>query len=51
MGESQNFQGGLDWLRSCGIDVIDLASSECITLLADFIRRNPAVWYEDIGVD
>lgn len=51
VGESKNFQGGIDWLRSSGIEVIDLASSECIKLLADFIRRCPAVWKEDIGVN
>jgi creatinine deaminase len=49
VGESHNFQGGLDWLRSLGIEVIDLNSRECFTLLADFIQKNPAVWYEDIG--
>ena len=51
VGESKNFQGGIGWLRSCGIEVIDLASSPCIALLADFIRGNPAIWNEDIGVD
>lgn len=51
VGESKNFQGGVDWLRTCGIEVIDLASSECIQLIADFIRRCPAVWNEDIGVN
>ena len=49
VGESHNFQGGLDWLRSLGIEVIDLNARECFTLLADFIQKNPAVWYEDIG--
>jgi creatinine deaminase len=49
IGESRNFQGGLDWLRSFGIQVIDLDSSECVSLLADYIRVNPAVWNEDIG--
>ena len=49
VGESQNFAGGLDWLRSIGVNVIDLASTECITLLADYIRANPNVWNEDIG--
>jgi cytosine/creatinine deaminase len=51
VGESVNFQGGIDWLRENGIEVIDLHSSECIDLLADYIRKNPAVWNEDIGVD
>ena len=49
VGESRNFQGGLDWLRSLGIQVIDLDSAECVSLLADYIRANPNVWNEDIG--
>jgi cytosine deaminase len=49
IGESKNFQGGIDWLRSLGIEVIDLDSAECVSLLADYIRRNPEVWNEDIG--
>lgn len=49
VGESQNFQGGVDWLREHGVTVIDLASAECIKLLADYIAANPAIWNEDIG--
>jgi cytosine/creatinine deaminase len=49
VGESRNFQGGMDWLRSLGISVIDLDSAECASLLADYIRAHPAVWNEDIG--
>jgi cytosine deaminase len=49
VGESRNFQGGIDWLRSLGIEVVDLDSDECAHLLADFVRKNPAVWNEDIG--
>ncbi len=49
VGESGNFSGGLDWLRSAGIEVVDLASPACIDLLSDFIRQHPAVWHEDIG--
>jgi creatinine deaminase len=49
VGESRNFPGGLDWLRSLGICVIDLDSEECVTLMADYIRDNPDVWKEDIG--
>jgi cytosine/creatinine deaminase len=51
VGESRNFPGGLDWLRANGVTVLDLDSSECVTLLADYIREHPAVWHEDIGVD
>ena len=32
VGESRNFQGGIDWLRSLGVQVIDLDSQECVTL-------------------
>ncbi|HXT72489.1 MAG TPA: nucleoside deaminase [Candidatus Angelobacter sp.] len=49
VGESVNFNGGLDWLRENGVEVIDLANQECISLLADFIQKNPAIWHEDIG--
>jgi cytosine/creatinine deaminase len=51
VGESRNFQGGVEWLRSLGIEVIDLDSRECATLLADYIHANPAVWNEDIGAE
>jgi cytosine/creatinine deaminase len=49
VGESKNFQGAIDWLRSLGMRVIDLQSEECVSLLAEYIRANPAVWNEDIG--
>jgi cytosine/creatinine deaminase len=49
VGESQNFAGGLDWLRSAGVNVIDLDDQECVAMLAGYIRENPAVWHEDIG--
>jgi creatinine deaminase len=48
-GESQNFRGGIDWLRENGVEVIDLANRECIQMLGEFIRANPALWHEDIG--
>jgi cytosine/creatinine deaminase len=49
VGESRTFQGGIVWLRSLGIEVIDLNSTECVELLAAYILKNPAVWNEDIG--
>jgi creatinine deaminase len=49
VGESRNFKGGLDWLRSLGVNVVDLDSSKCASLLSEYIRGNPAVWNEDIG--
>ena len=49
VGESVNFQGGVDWLKENGIEVIDMNSAECVKLLAEFIEANPEVWNEDIG--
>jgi creatinine deaminase len=49
VGESRNFQGGVEWLRSLGVKVVDLDSEECVSLLSEYIRANPAVWNEDIG--
>jgi cytosine/creatinine deaminase len=51
VGESQNFQGGIAWLRDLGVKVIDLGNQECITLLADYIKKYPDIWHEDIGKD
>ncbi len=50
VGESRTFQGGVEWLRSIGVEVIDLDSSECADLLGGFIAERPEVWNEDIGV-
>jgi cytosine deaminase len=51
IGESRTFQGGIDWLRSLDIEVLDLDSQECVTLLTNYIQNNPAIWHEDIGED
>jgi creatinine deaminase len=49
VGESRTFQGGLDWLRSLGVEVVDLDSQECLAMMSTFIREHPEIWYEDIG--
>ena len=49
VGEARTFQGGIDWLRERGIEVIDLDSPECFQLLSGFIKAQPHVWHEDIG--
>ncbi len=49
VGESINFAGGLDWLRDNGVQVVDLASLECIEMLGEWIAAHPDVWNEDIG--
>jgi cytosine/creatinine deaminase len=49
VGESVNFSGGLNWLRQCGVEVVDMASADCVQLLASFIEAHPELWHEDIG--
>ena len=49
VGESKNFRGGIDWLRERGVEVIEMNSRECETLLSNYIAANPEVWNEDIG--
>src|SRR3981081_452793 len=51
IGESENFRGGIDWLRENGTEVIDLHSEECVRMLAKYIADHPDIWNEDIGVD
>ncbi|HET8967167.1 MAG TPA: nucleoside deaminase, partial [Candidatus Acidoferrum sp.] len=38
VGESRTFQGGIDWLRWLGIEVIDVDSEDCIALLSAYIQ-------------
>jgi cytosine deaminase len=49
VGESVNFEGGVEWLRECGVSIVDLNSPECVEMLAAYIAENPEVWNEDIG--
>ena len=49
VGESETFQGGIDWLRENGVTVFDLNSQQCIEMLTNYITANPEVWNEDIG--
>lgn len=49
VGESQTFNGGIDWLRENGINIIDLDSNVCKEMLVSYINEHPEVWNEDIG--
>ena len=49
VGESINFQGGIEWIKEKGVEVIDLNSQECINMLSSYIEKNPEIWNEDIG--
>ena len=49
VGEAENFDGGIEWLREIGIEVVNLNSPECVEMLSDYIAKNPEIWNEDIG--
>lgn len=49
VGEAENFDGGIEWLKQNGVRVVNLDSQECIEMLGDFIKENPEIWNEDIG--
>jgi cytosine deaminase len=49
VGESRTFAGGVEWLKTLGVKVIDLDSAECRALMEGFIQEHPEIWNEDIG--
>src|SRR5579875_2963704 len=51
VGENRTFRGPEEYLRSRGVDLELLDDAECFRLMQDFIRANPSLWNEDIGVD
>lgn len=50
IGENRTFLGEEELLRSRNVSVEVLQNPECIGLMEEFIRRNPALWNEDTGV-
>lgn len=50
VGENRTFLGAEDYMRGQGIQVDVVQDEECIQMMAEFIRDNPALWNEDIGV-
>ncbi len=49
VGESRTFPGAPDFLKSHGVEVIDLGDPECVALMERLIAEKPALWNEDIG--
>ena len=49
VGESRNFPGEPKFMRSHGVEVIDLDLPECVEMMRQFIAANPQLWNEDIG--
>lgn len=49
VGESKTFPGAPEFMRSHGVEVIDLSDPTCISMMAEFIAEKPELWNEDIG--
>ncbi len=50
IGENRTFLGEEDLLLSRGVKVHILQDSTCLSLMTQFISKNPKLWNEDIGV-
>ncbi len=51
IGEATTFHGGHDWLAEHDVDIVVLDDPTCISMMETFIREQPGLWNEDIGVD
>ena len=49
VGESRTFPGAAEFMRSHGVEVIDLDLPECVQMMEEFIANHPELWNEDIG--
>ncbi len=50
IGENKSFKGEEELLHSRNVMLEVVNSEECFSFLQEFIRKNPEIWYEDIGV-
>lgn len=49
IGENKTFMGEEKLLKSKGVKIEVLQDKTCISLMRDFIKKNPGLWNEDIG--
>jgi cytosine deaminase len=50
IGENRTFLGEEQLLSARGVSIEVVQDEQCIALMQDFIRENPQLWNEDIGV-
>lgn len=50
IGENKTFKGAEELLVTNGVEVVVVDDEECIAMMKDFIKNNPVLWNEDIGV-
>jgi cytosine/creatinine deaminase len=49
VGEAETFAGDLGFLAGRGVEIVLLGDEACVAAMAEFQRRYPEVWSEDIG--
>lgn len=50
VGENRNFLGAEDLFAARGVKLTVLQDPDCVALMARFVREQPDLWNEDIGV-
>jgi cytosine deaminase len=50
IGENKTYLGAEALLIQKGVEVIVVDNNECIEMMENFIKTNPGLWNEDIGV-
>jgi len=50
IGENKTFMGDEEILKASGVELIILQEPACIQMMSEFIKNNPGLWNEDIGV-
>lgn len=49
VAENKTFEGSWKFMEAHGVEVVNLQLSECITMMEQFIKDRPDLWWEDIG--
>jgi len=49
IGENTTFMGEEEYLKSKGVEIIQMNNQECIDIMQKFIFEKPSLWNEDIG--
>ena len=50
IGENRTYLGAEELLKQNAVEVVVLNDTECIQMMEHFIKTNPGLWNEDIGV-
>ncbi len=49
IGENTSFMGEEEYLKSKGVEIIQMDNQECKDMMNKFIAEKPELWNEDIG--